>query len=123
MAEVDADRYLRIVGRRKDIIIRGGENISPAEVEGLLFDHPMIAQLSIVGIADERLGQRAVAFVVPAADMQPTLKALTQWLDDKGVAKFKWPERLEIIDSLPMTPSGKVRKEELRALLTAQAPA
>nr|WP_264319440.1 hypothetical protein [Rhizorhabdus wittichii] len=92
-------------------------------MEGLLFDHPMIAQLSIVGIADERLGQRAVAFVVPAADMQPTLKALTQWLDDKGVAKFKWPERLEIIDSLPMTPSGKVRKEELRALLTAQAPA
>lgn len=123
LAEVDGDRYLRIVGRRKDIIIRGGENISPAEVEGLLFDHPRIAQLSIVGMADARLGQRAVAFIVPAPGPAPTLADLTQWLNGKGVAKFKWPERLEIVDSLPMTASGKVRKEALRAILAGDVPA
>lgn len=118
VAEVDHDRYLRIVGRRKDIIIRGGENISPAEVEGLLFDHPMIAQVAIVGVADDRLGQRAIAFVVPAERAAPTLADLTQWLSAKGVAKFKWPEGLETVDGLPMTASGKVRKEALRAALT-----
>lgn len=123
VAEVDADRHLRIVGRRKDIIIRGGENVSPAEVEGLLFDHPMIAQVSIVGVPDERLGQRAVAVIVPAAGMTPSLADLTRWLQDKGVAKFKWPERLDLVDELPMTASGKVRKEVLRALLLERNPA
>jgi len=121
LAEVDAERFLRIVGRCKDIIIRGGENISPAEVEGLLFDHPALARVAVVGVADARLGQRAVAVAVAAPGMSPALADLAGWLEAKGVARFKWPERLLLLDELPMTPSGKVRKEALRALLAEEA--
>ncbi len=92
-------------------------------MEGLLFDHPMIAQIAVVGVADDRLGQRAVAFVVPTRQGVPTLADLTGRLDGKGVAKFKWPEGLEIAETLPMTASGKVRKEELRAALAGKVSA
>jgi len=121
IGEVDADRYLRIVGRAKDIIIRGGENISPAEVEGLLFGHPAITAASVVGVPDERLGQHAVAVIVPAAGMKPTVADLTAWLAERNIAKFKWPEEVMLVDELPMTPSGKVRKDVLRTMLAERA--
>jgi non-ribosomal peptide synthetase component E (peptide arylation enzyme) len=120
LVRIGADRYLRVVGRRKDIIIRGGENISPAEVEGLLFGHPKIAAVSIIGFPDDRLGQRACAVVAPRPGEAPTLADLTAWLADRGVAKFKYPERIVLADSLPMTASGKVRKEALRALVASE---
>jgi non-ribosomal peptide synthetase component E (peptide arylation enzyme) len=117
---LDPDRYVRVVGRRKDIIIRGGENISPAEVEGLLFGHPKVRAVSIVGYPDARLGQRACAFVAPEPGESPTLDDLTAWLGQRGVARFKHPEKIVVTDTLPMTPSGKVRKEALRELLDAE---
>jgi acyl-CoA synthetase (AMP-forming)/AMP-acid ligase II len=119
----DEAGYLRIVGRRKDIIIRGGENISPAEVENLLFGHPMIRAVSIVGYPDQRLGQRACAFIVPQPSSRPTVRDLVAFLETLRVAKFKYPERVELVDSLPMTASGKVRKEALRELLRTREPA
>ena len=123
LAVTDEAGYLRIVGRRKDIIIRGGENISPAEVENLLFGHPMIRAVSIVGYPDQRLGQRACAFIVPQPSSRPTVRDLVAFLETLRVAKFKYPERVELVDSLPMTASGKVRKEALRELLRTREPA
>ncbi|MEO5641513.1 MAG: AMP-binding protein, partial [Sphingomicrobium sp.] len=120
IGRVDADGYLRIVGRAKDIIIRGGENISPAEVEDLLFGHPMIEQVSVIGYRDPRLGQRACAVVVPRPGTRPELADLTAHMAARKVAKFKYPERILLIDALPMTASGKVRKDVLRALLERQ---
>lgn len=111
---IDADGYLRIVGRRKEIIIRGGENISPREIEDLLFGAPGIAEISVVGLPDERLGQRACAVVVTQADTVVTLQTLIEHLAQRQIAKFKYPERLVIAASLPRTASGKVQKEVLR---------
>lgn len=117
LGRVDPDGNLRITGRAKDIIIRGGENISPAEVEDLLFDHPMIERLSVVGYPDARLGERACAVVQPRDNEAPTLADLVAHMAAKKVAKFKFPERLMLVDTMPMTASGKIRKEALRELL------
>jgi len=117
IGRVDADGYLRIVGRRKDIIIRGGENISPAEVEEILFGHPMIDRLSVVGYPDARLGQRTCAVVLPKPGATPALEDLTAYMAARKVAKFKYPERILLVDAMPMTASGKIRKEALRALI------
>ncbi|EIT70762.1 MULTISPECIES: AMP-binding protein [Hydrocarboniphaga] len=118
---VDADGYLRIVGRRKEIIIRGGENISPREIEDLLYRAPGVAEVAVIGLPDERLGQRACAVVVPAAGAAPTLAKLIDFLRDRQVAKFKYPERLELVSELPRTASGKVRKEVLRKRILGEA--
>lgn len=111
---LDSDGYLRVVGRKKDVIIRGGENISPSEVENLLFRHPAIEAVAIVGMPDDRLGERACAYVIPAPGQTLTLDDVVRYLEDARVARFKWPERLELVSELPMTAAGKVRKEVLR---------
>jgi len=114
---VDADGYLRIVGRRKEIIIRGGENISPAEVENYLFKHPAIASLAVVGLPDERLGQRACAAVIPRPGQSVTLEDMIDFMAAQGVAKFKYPERLVVVDHLPRTLTGKVQRDVLRDMI------
>jgi cyclohexanecarboxylate-CoA ligase len=111
---IDADGYLAITGRTKDVIIRGGENIPVAEVESALFTHPKVAGVAIVAMPDARLGERACAFVIPKGAEAPTLAELTAWLERQQLARQKFPERLEIVDELPMTPSGKVQKYRLR---------
>jgi cyclohexanecarboxylate-CoA ligase len=116
-ARLDPDGYLSITGRSKDIIIRGGENISAVEVEGLLFDHPRIQAVAVVGMPDARLQERVCAFVVPAPGAAPTLEDLAAHLAARQVAKHKFPERLELLDELPMTPSGKIQKFKLRERL------
>ena len=87
------------------------------EVEAVLFGHPGVREVAVIGVADERLGERACAVVV-AEDRDPdqplTLGELTAWLDQAGMAKQFWPERLEVVDALPRTPSGKVQKFQLR---------
>ena len=113
-ATIGANGYVTLVGRSKDIVIRGGENIPVADVESVLFDHPLVRDLAIVGVPDERLGQRACVVVVPAPGEPPTLADLCGHLGEQGVSKRYWPERLELVDELPKTPSGKVRKVELR---------
>ncbi|WP_330999204.1 AMP-binding protein [Oryzicola mucosus] len=111
---MDEDGYLRIVGRRKEIIIRGGENISPAEIEDYLFKHPKIASVAVVGLPDERLGQRACAAVIVRDGATLTLAELTEFMSELGVAKFKYPERLELVSDLPRTLTGKVQRDILR---------
>jgi cyclohexanecarboxylate-CoA ligase len=117
-ARMDTDGYIKITGRIKDLIIRGGVNISPAEVESVLFAHPKVANVAIVGMPDERLGERSCAYVVPADGTSLDLGEMQAWMADAGVAKPKWPERIETIDALPMTPSGKVQKFRLREMIT-----
>jgi cyclohexanecarboxylate-CoA ligase len=113
-AMMDADGYLSITGRSKDIIIRGGENIPVAEVENLLFAHPKVAQVAVVAMPDPRLQERACAFVVPKAGETVTLGEITAYLEARQVAKYKWPEHLEVVAEFPTTPSGKIQKFRLR---------
>jgi acyl-CoA synthetase (AMP-forming)/AMP-acid ligase II len=112
---LDAAGYLQITGRIKDMIIRGGVNISSREVEEMLSQHPHVAAAAIVGIPDDRLGERVGAFVV-AAGAEPTLPELTAFLEERfRLAKQKLPEVLRVLPELPMTATGKVNKQELRA--------
>jgi len=114
LARMDGDGYIRIVGRSKDVIIRGGENIPVAEVENLLYRHPQVAECAIVAMPDPRLGERACAFVMAKADTLLSLADLTRFLDGQGMAKQYWPERLELVAEMPRTPSGKIQKFKLR---------
>ena len=116
LARMDETGYIRITGRAKDIIIRGGENIPVVEIEALLFRHPAIEAVAIVGMPDQRLGERACAFVVPKKGETLTLADLVRFLDGQKVARHYLPERLEIVAELPRTPSGKVQKFRLREI-------
>lgn len=109
------DDGIRIAGRYKDLIIRGGENVPVADVEATLYVHPKIKELAVVGYPDERLGERACAVIVPeSADDPPTLAEVVAHCEAQGLAKPFWPERIEIWAELPKTPSGKVQKYKLR---------
>jgi cyclohexanecarboxylate-CoA ligase/acyl-CoA synthetase len=117
LGRLDADGYLRVTGRLKDIIIRGGTNISAGEVEGHLIAHPKIRQVAVVGYPDVRLGERACAIVVPMPGAVPTLPEITEFLRaERHIATQKLPERLMLVGELPMTASGKVQKFRLRDL-------
>jgi cyclohexanecarboxylate-CoA ligase/acyl-CoA synthetase len=117
LGRLDAEGYLRVTGRLKDIIIRGGTNISAGEVEGHLLAHPDIREVALVGYPDDRLGERACAVVVPADSAKPTLDEVIAFLRaERGIAVHKLPEKLVLVDSLPMTGSGKVQKFKLRDL-------
>ncbi|NKQ51879.1 AMP-binding protein [Amycolatopsis sp. K13G38] len=111
---MDDDGYVRVTGRLKDIIIRGGLNISARELEELLAEHPAVASVAVVGMPDERLGERVCACVVPTEGARPALEDLTGYLRERDVATPKLPERLELLGELPMTATGKVRKHVLR---------
>jgi cyclohexanecarboxylate-CoA ligase len=117
MAVLDADGYLTIRGRKKDIVLRGGENISVAEVEDLLFDHPRISEIAVVAMPDPVMVERACAFIVPQDGTPPTLDDLASYLGERGVAKQKIPERIEVVSELPKTLSGKVQKFRLREII------
>jgi acyl-CoA synthetase (AMP-forming)/AMP-acid ligase II len=114
---VDND-YLVVTGRAKDIIIRNGENISPKEVEDILVGHPGIAEIAVVGLPDERTGERACAVIVASDQSPPDVAGLRDLLMDHGVAKFKVPEQVVIWDALPKNDAGKVLKHQIRATLT-----
>ena len=127
LAASDDDGYLTIRGRRKDIILRGGENISVKEVEDLLFEHPLVSEIAIVAMPDPVMVERACAFVVPSARGKPSIADLAEFLSASGVAKQKFPERVEIVPELPKTQSGKVQKyvlrDGVRAMLRAESEA
>ena len=114
MARLDSRGQLTIEGRKKDIILRGGENISVKEVEDHLYAHPKIADVAVVAMPDPIMVERACAFVVVAGDEPPTLPELTDHLLDRGLAIQKVPERLEQLDELPKNLAGKVQKFKLR---------
>jgi cyclohexanecarboxylate-CoA ligase len=115
LAKIDADGYVNISGRTKDVIIRGGENIPVSYVENVLYENPKVASVAIVAMPDPRLQERVCACVVLKPGVEElTFEEVQAFLEDKGVAKQYWPERLEILPDLPKTPSGKIRKFELR---------
>lgn len=113
-ARLDADGYLRITGRIKDIIIRGGENIPSVEVEGVIYRMPLIREVAIVGVPDDRLGERACACVSTRDNVPLSLEEILTHLDEAKVAKQYWPESLLLLSDLPKTPSGKIQKFKLR---------
>jgi cyclohexanecarboxylate-CoA ligase len=117
LAHMDERGYIRISGRSKDVIIRGGENIPVFEIEALLYKHPAVAQVAIVAYADERLGERACAVVVPKAGQHIDLAAVVDFLKAQKVALQYIPERLVVRDAMPATPTGKIQKFKLRDML------
>jgi acyl-CoA synthetase (AMP-forming)/AMP-acid ligase II len=115
------DGYLVVTGRAKDIIIRNGENISPKEVEDILITHPGIAEIAIVGVPDARTGERACAAIVAAEPTGPDVAELGEFLVSRGVAKFKVPEQVVLVDALPKNDAGKVLKHQIRAALVKES--
>jgi non-ribosomal peptide synthetase component E (peptide arylation enzyme) len=114
LAIVDRDGYLNLVGRKRDIINRGGQNIYPAEIEGLLLTHTKLKNIAIVPMPDPVMGERACAYVTLASGENFTFEEMVSFLKDKRIAPYKLPERLEIRDELPLTDNQKVAKGPLR---------
>lgn len=117
LARMDSAGYIRITGRSKDVIIRGGENIPVVEIEALLYRHPAVAQVAIVAYPDERLGERACAVIVPKSGATLDLTAMAEFLKSQKVAMQYIPERLVLREEMPATPSGKIQKFRLRDML------
>ena len=113
LASLEPGGWLTIVGRLKDVIIRGGENISTVEVEHELEAHPDIRQAVVIGCPDSLMGERVVAFVVGASSFD--VGAARAWFSSRGVARFKTPERVVVVDALPSLPTGKPDRDALRA--------
>lgn len=111
-ATIDSDGWVTIVGRIKDVIIRGGENISTSEVEGILEAHPDVRQAAVVGYPDDRLGERVCAFVVATAPFD--LEGCRAWFATRGITRFKTPERVIVVDALPLLAAGKPDRAALR---------
>jgi acyl-CoA synthetase (AMP-forming)/AMP-acid ligase II len=115
---LDDDGFLAITDRKKDIIIRGGENVSAQEVEEMLVRMPGVAEVAVVGAPHPQLGEVGCAFFRMQPDAsQPSLKAVQAHLHDAGLAKQKWPEGLRTVADFPRTPSGKIQKFVLRQQL------
>lgn len=119
LVTIDDDGYLTVVGRKKEIIIRGGMNIAPREIEELLVAFPEVQRAAVVGLPDERLGERMCACVVLEPGTALDLATVVERLEAAGLAKFKLPQRLEVLDALPTTASGKVQKHEIVRALSA----
>ncbi len=115
LAAMDDRGYVRIIGRLKDMIIVGGFNVYPAEVENVLVTHPAIGQVAVIGVPDERMGEVGMAWIVPAAGQTPDADEIIAWSRER-MANYKVPRRIATIDALPINAAGKVVKEELRAL-------
>jgi fatty-acyl-CoA synthase len=113
LASMDARGYCRVEGRLKDMIIRGGENIYPREIEDLLFSHPAVAEVAVVGIPDETWGEVVAAFIRPAAGHSPSAEELVAFCR-QHLASFKKPQHWVFVDAFPFTPAGKIQKYVLR---------
>ena len=110
----DSDGNLVVVGRKKDMIIRGGQNIYPAEIETLVLTHPQILEAALVGYPDEVMGERACLFIVPREGATVSFEEIVSFLKAKNIASYKLPERLEILDKLPLAAEQKIDKKLLR---------
>jgi acyl-CoA synthetase (AMP-forming)/AMP-acid ligase II len=123
LGTVDADGYVVITGRLKDVIIRKGENISAREVEDLLFEHPKVADVAVIGLPDPASGERCCAVVAPRDAADPLgFDEMAAWLRSRGLMVQKIPEQLETLDALPRNPAGKVQKQELRRRYAGAPP-
>jgi len=119
LAYMDDEGYIRISGRVKDVLIRGGENVPVVEIENLLYKHPAVAAVAVVGYPDARLGERGCAFIVPKAGSTIDLAAMQAYLAECKMAKQFWPERVELVADLPRTASGKIQKFKLKEVAEA----
>jgi fatty-acyl-CoA synthase len=122
LASLDSRGYLRIEGRIKDMIIRGGENIYPREIEDVLFDHPAIAEVAVIGVPDPQWGEVVAAFIrVTPGQSAPDAGELRAYCRER-LAPYKTPVRWELVDAFPLTASGKIQKFKLRESLTGRQP-
>jgi cyclohexanecarboxylate-CoA ligase len=122
LARMDEQGYIRICGRSKDVIIRGGENIPVIEIEAALYRMPEVADAAVVAMPDARLQERACAFVTLRPGRSLELAAISRRLADEGFSKHFWPERLEVLAEMPRTPTGKIQKFVLRELAKGLRP-
>jgi fatty-acyl-CoA synthase len=113
LAVIDDEGYLRIVGRSKDMVIRGGENVYPREIEEFLYTHPDVADVQVVGVPDARYGEELMAWIVPRAGAELDREAIAEFCQGK-IAHFKIPRYVQTLDEFPMTVTGKVQKFKLR---------
>src|SRR6202045_938434 len=119
LAYMDDEGYIRISGRVKDVLIRGGENVPVVEIENLLYKHPAVATVAVVGYPDARLGERGCAFIIPKPGNTIDLAAMQAYLAECKMAKQFWPERVELVADLPRTASGKIQKFKLKEVAEA----
>jgi acyl-CoA synthetase (AMP-forming)/AMP-acid ligase II len=119
LGRLDGDGVLHVVGRLKELVIRGGVNISPAEVERELLAHPGVKDVVCLGVPDALMGERLAACVVPGTDRETGPEELRAHLTARGLARHKLPERFLRLPELPLTPAGKPDRAALRALLAA----
>jgi fatty-acyl-CoA synthase len=113
LATMDAEGYLNIVGRIKDMVIRGGENLYPREIEEFLMGHPEIADVQVVGVPDGRYGEELMAWIVPRGGAAPDAEAITAFCRGR-IAHHKIPRYVRCVDAFPLTVTGKVQKFKLR---------
>src|SRR5690606_20976077 len=121
LARMDEQGYIRITGRSKDVIIRGGENIPVVEIESMLYRHPAVAMAAVVAYPDDRLGERACAVVVPKPGQTLDLRGLVDYFQSLKVAQQYSPERLQLLEAMPTTPSGKIQRFKLRDIVKGAA--
>ena len=114
MGWIDTDGYIFLAGRKDDMIIRGGENIAPAEVEAVLYSHPAIDEAAVIGVADVEWGQRVAAIIVPRPGMTLTAEEITEYCHQR-LASFKKPEIVKFVEALPKNPMGKILKKDIRS--------
>ena len=112
MGYVDADGYLFLVDRKKDMIIRGGYNVYPREVEEIVYQHPSVLEAVVVGVPDERLGEEVVAVVVPRPGVSCDPDEVREFVRER-IAAYKYPRLVVVTDALPRGPSGKILKREI----------
>lgn len=120
-AHMDTDGCIRISGRTKDLVIRGGENVPVKEIEDVLIRHPSVRNVAVVGVPDPRLGEIGCACVILEPGAALSLEEMRAFLAEQQVTRQFWPERIEVLAEFPMTPSGKIQKYQLRALVQERA--
>ncbi|MGI9235044.1 MAG: AMP-binding protein [Woeseiaceae bacterium] len=121
LARIDDEGYVRITGRLKDLIIRGGVNISPLAAEDILASHPGVRSVAVIGFPDDRLGERICAVIVPTEE-KPSLGDLIRYASDEGLPKRNLPEVIRYVDAMPRTAAGKIRKPDLQKLINRADP-
>lgn len=121
LAKIDDDGFIMIAGRKKDIIIRGGQNIYPGEIENALMSHPKVSNVAVVAMPDRIMGEKACAFVIPAERQDPlTFEEMLDYLRTKKLANYKLPERLEIVETFPLASESKINKKGLREIIAGK---
>ena len=121
LGQYDEEGYLYVVGRKKDMIVSGGSNVYPEEVEDCLAGHPEVGDVAVIGVPDEKWGEAVLAVIVPRGDTRPTPEEISAFCDGK-IAGYKKPKRVEFEEEIPRNPSGKILKNALRERYVVVSP-